>query len=407
MDVGVRDTDGSAGVEVRGLLAPYGPGWRAQLKCSGYDSRTVSRQMSLLAHLSDWLDERGLRAMELATPVAAQFLRERREQGLWPRSARSLRPLLGYLHGLQVVPDPAGRYPVTPVEQLVEAYRDYLAGERGLVPGTVRQYSDYALVFLTDLADHGHGVESLQTGQVTDFLVRYCVGRSAGASKCMVVALRSLLRFLHVTGRVGMSLAEAVPSVPGWSSGLLPRGLERMQVAGLLDSCDRECARGRRDYAILLLLTRLGLRVAEVAGLGLDDVDWRTGGLMVHGKGARVDQMPLPEDLGQALADYVRHGRPRSSSRQLFLIVHAPWSAMAPTGVSAVVARAGRRAGYGRFGAHRLRHTVACDLLRAGASLPEIAQLLRHRDERSTAIYAKVDPGALTGLARRWPGETA
>jgi len=404
MDVGVRDRDGSVRVEVRGLLAAYAPGRRAQLIGSGYAPRTVSEQMSLMAHLSDWLEQCGLPAGALTPPVAAQFLRERRERGLRPMSARSLRPLLGYLHGLQVVPDPAGRYPVTPVEQLVEDYRDYLIGERGLFPGTVRQYADYALVFLTDLADHGHAVQSLESGQVTDFVVRYCAGRSAGASKCMVVALRSLLRFLHVTGRVSMSLSEAVPSVPGWSPGPLPRGLERMQVAGLLDSCDRECARGRRDYAILLLLTRLGLRVAEVAGLTLDDVDWQTGTLVVHGKGARVEQMPLPEDVGQALADYVRNGRPRSPSRHLFLGVHAPWSGMAPGAVSAVVARAGNRAGFGRFGAHRLRHTVACDLLRAGASLTEVAQLLRHRDERSTAVYAKVDPGALGGLARSWPG---
>ncbi len=151
----------------------------------------------------------------------------------------------------------------------------------------------------------------------------------------------------------------------------------------------------------------MGLRAAEVAGLELDDIDWRVGELVVRGKGRRVERMPLPTDVGQALADYMRHGRPRGTGRDLFLISHASWSGLAPTAVCAVVASAGQRAGFGRVGAHRLRHAVACDLLRRGASLAEVGQLLRHRDQRTTAIYAKVDPDALGGLAQPWPAGPA
>src|SRR6266511_5983349 len=226
-------------------------------------------------------------------------------------SPRSLAPLMGHLHGLQIAPDPAGRYPVTQVEMLVEEYRGYLAGERGLAPGTVRQYADYARAFLTDAGIRGITVGNLTSGQVTDFMVRYCVGRNAWSAKAMVIALRSLLRFLHVAGRTSVSLAAAVPSVPSWSLSSLPRGVDGMQVAGLLASCDREGAMGRRDYAILVLLARLGLRAAEVAGRELGDTDWGVGGRVVRGKGRRVDRRPRPTDVGQALAEYMRHGRPR------------------------------------------------------------------------------------------------
>jgi len=175
-----------------------------------------------------------------------------------------------------------------------------------------------------------------------------------------------------------------------------------------LDSCDRDAAKGRRDYAILVLLARLGLRSIEVANLRLDDIDWRGGELIICGKGNQVEPMPLPTDVGDALADYVQHGRPRSPSRALFLITRAPWNGLTPMGVREVVSTAGKRAGLdGRVGTHRLRHAVACDLLRRGAALTEVAQLLRHRDLRITATYAKVDQAALAALAQPWPGGTS
>ena len=216
--------------------------------------------------------------------------------------------------------------------------------------------------------------------------------------------MRSLLGFLHVTGRVPAALAAAVPAAPGRRASSLPRGIAAGQAAALLASCDRDSAAGRRDYAILMLLTRMGLRAGEVIGLTLDDIDWRAGQLTVRGKGDQHAGLPLPADVGEAIADYLRYGRARTTSRHVFVTVRAPFTGLARnTSVCGVVRQACLRAGIEAFGPHRLRHAVACDLLAHGASLEEIGQLLRHRSQRSTAIYAKADIEALRTLARPCP----
>jgi integrase len=228
--------------------------------------------------------------------------------------------------------------------------------------------------------------------------------RSVESSKTLVCGLRSLLRFLFAKGYTGRSLAEAVPTVARRRQ-RLPRGLDAQTVGALLASCDRRTAVGRRDYAILLLLVRLGLRSCEVAALTLEDLDWRAGELRVWtGKGRRVDRLPLPDDVGRALAAYLRHGRPRDQSRAVFLRVRAPRAGLSPNGIKQVVRHACGRAGVPECGAHRLRHTAASELLRAGAPLEEIAQVLRHRDVTTTTIYASVDRAALVTIAKPWPG---
>jgi site-specific recombinase XerD len=200
-------------------------------------------------------------------------------------------------------------------------------------------------------------------------------------------------------------LAQVVPSVAFWRLQGLPRGLDADHVRVLLESCDTDTANGRRDLAILLLLVRLGMRRGEVAALRLDDVDWRAGELLVRGKGPRVERLPLPADVGEALAGYLRDGRPGDAeTRAVFMRVRAPRAALTPAGVTQVVVAAGRRAGLGEVAPHRLRHTAASELLRRGAPLAEIGQLLRHRTELTTAIYAKVDRDRLRELALPWPG---
>jgi integrase len=215
-----------------------------------------------------------------------------------------------------------------------------------------------------------------------------------------------LLRYLHVAGLISAPLVWAVPSVADLRDRSLPRGLERAAVRRLLASCDRRRLVGRRDYAILLLLSRLGLRAGEVAGMRLDDVDWRRGELLVRGKGNRQDVLPLPVDVGEAMVSYLRR-RPRCECRALFLRVTAPRAAMDRCTVAWVVRAACDRAGLPRVGAHRLRHTAATEMLRAGASLAEIGQVLRHRELKTTTIYAKVDRKALRPLARPWPVSAA
>jgi integrase len=203
-------------------------------------------------------------------------------------------------------------------------------------------------------------------------------------------------------------LAVAVPSVAGWSLSSLPKALGRDQVAALLTSCDRATSTGCRDFAILTLLVRLGLRAGEVAALALDDIDWRRGEISVRGKGRRHDRLPLPGDVGQAIVDYLRHARPGTAhGRTVFVRAQAPHRALTSNAVTTLVAIAGRRAGIGLIGAHRLRHTAATAMLHAGGSLTEIGQVLRHRRVLTTAVYAKVDRQALRLVARPWPGDAA
>ncbi|MGI9097327.1 MAG: site-specific integrase [Solirubrobacteraceae bacterium] len=245
----------------------------------------------------------------------------------------------------------------------------------------------------------------MAAADVTAFVVARCPHQSRGAAKMTVTALRSLLGFLHVEGLIAQSLVGAVPSAASWRLSGLPRALEPEQVRRLLDSCDRSARTGRRDLAILTMLVRLGLRAGEVAGLRLEDVDWRAGEVVVVGKGRRAERLPLPVDVGEAITSYLRDGRPSSAQdRSLFVRVKAPHRGLTSGGVTQVVVSAGRRAGLGPIHAHRLRHSAATQMLRAGGSLEEIGQVLRHRAALTTAIYAKVDRDALRELARPWPG---
>jgi site-specific recombinase XerD len=280
-------------------------------------------------------------------------------------------------------------------------YRAYLLGERGVVAGTVRYYQADARLFLVQWTDGD--VTGMTTGDVTRFVVAQCLVRSRGSAKILVTVLRSLLRFLFVTGRIGVDLTAAVPSVAGWRDASLPRALEPGQVQVLLAGCDRRRAVGRRDYAILVVLVRLGLRAAEVAAMELTDIDWRVGEILIRGKGNRDERLPLPVDVGESLVAYLRRGRPDTGSAKVFLRARAPHGGLSVGGVKQVVRDACGRAGLAPVGAHRLRHTVATNVLRAGASMPEVAQLLRHRHLASSVIYAKVDRAALRTVARPWP----
>jgi integrase len=212
------------------------------------------------------------------------------------------------------------------------------------------------------------------------------------------------LRYCHLAGLIESDLSAAALPVSGRRRSLLPQGISDEQARALLRACDRRRAAGRRDYAVIVLMLRLGLRAGEVAALRLDDLDWRAGLITVHGKGGRVDQLPLPVDAGEAIAGYLRRGRPRTVSREVFVRVVAPPAGLTRSGVTNIVVDAARRARLGTLRAHRLRHTAACDMLRAGAPLAEIGQVLRHRSAGSTAAYARVDVERLRMIARPWPG---
>jgi site-specific recombinase XerD len=292
--------------------------------------------------------------------------------------------------------------PSSAQEELVDRYRVYLVEERGLAPKTVIARERTARLFL---AEHsGRELRDLDAGDVSGFVTRQCRRLTVRSAERLVNGMRSFLRFALVEGLITVPLAGAVPSVARRTGAGLPRGLDPRQVKALLASCDRRRVIGRRDYAILVLLARLGLRAAEVAALRLDDIDWRAGELVVRGKGRTEERLPLPCDVGEAIAGYLCRGRPPRPEREVFLRVNAPLRGLAPEGVSEVVRAASERSGLGSFGAHRLRHTAGTEMLRAGASLPEVAQVLRHRSVATTTIYAKVDHLALRDLAMAWPG---
>lgn len=253
----------------------------------------------------------------------------------------------------------------------------------------------------------GLALVELSPGELDAFLLAESTRLSSQSLRGVVTALRSLLRFLAVKGLAAPGLAEALPSGPGWRRTSHGRVLDGEEVARLLAGCDRRRAAGRRDYAMLVLMVRLGLRANEVAALCLGDIDWRNAEILVAGKGGRDERLPLPVDVGRALADYCRRGRPRRAGRALFLHARAPYQPLSRTGVGEVVRRACRRAGLRPVGAHRLRHTAATAMRRGGAPLGEIAQVLRHRDHATTAIYVNVAAEELRALAREWPGAVA
>jgi site-specific recombinase XerD len=395
-----------------GPLEPFAAGFAAELSRQGYTRNSACAQTRLMAHVSRWLENEGLDAHELYPTEVERFLRVRRAAGYRCHlTKRAMGPILTYLRRLGAVPAPPAASPDGPVSELLERYREYLTVERGLGKPTARVYVDAVRPFLLGrVSPDGLGLDldRLSAADVRTFVVARCRSQSRSSAKSTVTALRSLLGFLHVEGLSTRALAAAVPSVAGWRLSGLPKGLEPQEVRSLLASCDRRTTTGRRDFAIMVMLARLGLRSCEVSALSLDDIDWRAGTLVVRGKASRVESLPLPADVGHALAAYLRRGRPANAEgRTVFVRVTAPHGALRPSAVTHVVAAAARRAGLRRIYAHRLRHTAATQMLRAGARLPEIGQVLRHRCALTTAIYAKVDRDALRTIARPWPGGVA
>ena len=401
----MRDGVLVAEVRVRGPLALYAAGFAASLADQGYVPGSVHLQVQLMSQLSRWLDGEALGVDGLSELAAERFIAARRArvERLF-RSRRALEPVMTYLHGLGVTPAPV-LAPLMPVEELIERYRRYLLAERALTPGTATVYVTAIRPFIASF-DSGERLEleRVTAVEVNAFVLAEVRRRPGTSVRSVATALRSLLTFLHLQGLVPRSLTAAVPGVGAWRQAGLPQPLDPGELRRLLASCDRRTAVGRRDFAMLLLMGRLGLRCGEVAGLTLGDIDWRAGELTVYGKGRRDDRLPLPVDIGRALAAYLRRGRPPGAlDRTVFVRTLAPHRRLTSSGVSRAVHYAAERAGLGPLGAHRLRHTAATELLRAGATLPEVGQVLRHRRVFSTAIYAKVDDDALRRLARPWP----
>lgn len=388
-------------VRVTGPLVEHAAGFRAALEADGYRQHGVD-QLRLMAHVSRWLEGEGLGAGDLTPERVERFLVARREAGytLW-LSAKGVAPLIGYLRGVGAAPLPPAVVAATPAARCLEAFRAYLVQERGLAEGTVVADVHVAGLFLATRPPGDLGLGEVTPGEVVEFVRRQCEGRG---SAYVTAGLRAFLRFCHVAGLTPRPLADAVPRVASWRLAPLPKAVDPATVEALLASCDRRTTFGRRDFAVLMLLARLGLRAGEVTALRLEDLDWRAGEMVIRGKGPRLDRLPLPADIGEAVAGWLRRGRPRCECREVITRVRAPHRPLTPGGVAAIVDAACRRASLGHIHAHQLRHTAATEMLRAGAGLAEIGQVLRHRSLLTTSIYAKVDREGLRQMASPWPG---
>ena len=387
---------------IEGPLARWATEMAEWLKELGYAPGSRRNNLALVAKLSGFLQRNGLSASDLSPVVLEGFCSSLRRRGRSRPTAKTFAWLGGFLADVGVEPPAVSDPPQSEVDELIERYRRFMLVERSLALDTVVNYAQALTPFLAEHADRP--LDDLGAGDVSRFMTRQCRRLSPRGLERLATSLRSFFGFALTEGLITAPLANAVPSAARWSVAGLPRGLTPAEVKALLANCDRATPTGRRDYAILVLLVRLGLRAAEVAALRLDDIDWRAGEIVVRGKGHTEERLPLPSDVGTAIAAYLQHGRPRRPEREVFLRVLAPIRRLDPQSVSDRVRVAAERAGVGSFGAHRLRHTAGTEMLRGGASLTEVAQVLRHRRVATTAIYAKVDHRALRTLAMPWPG---
>lgn len=386
-----------------GDLFEHVSGYHAYLLELGYSRSAASKHRQLVTHLSKWLEHEGVATRELSASATEGFFRTRRARGVANlRTSRSLAPLFDYLTFHSALDPVELAEPSDPGEVFLDRYRRFLREERGLVEGTIRFYVHVARLLVVERRRDDRVDWSLRASDVTSFATRTCSGRSLSSIRQVISALRSVLRFLALEDVVDVALDRAVLSVAGRASSL-PRGISPRDLEALVAACDGKSVIERRDRAIVLLLCRLGLRGGEVVGLHLDDVNWRTGEIVVTGKGGRRDRLPLPDDVGDALANYMKV-RPRVEDRAIFLRQCAPLRALADTGsIRCVLERACARAGIAYVNPHRLRHTLATSMLRAGVPLRDIGQVLGHQATSVTATYAKVDVTALRWVARRWP----
>lgn len=388
-------------VGVAGPLSLYVEGYQESLEGWGYAPDSVRWRLRQFAVLARWMLDQGLAVGDLDAACVDRLVAARRAQGRTTFVAVANFSLpVAYLRGIDVVA--AIPSPVDQAAQILERYRCYLVTERGLAESSIPVTMLVAESFCRKI---DHRLEELSAVEVSIYMAALCARSSIGWSKKTVSALASFLRFLHISGITAEPLAAALPKLAGYRQNV-PCELDEADFARLLGGCDCRRDVGLRDYAILTVLWRLGLRRGEVAGLRVDDINWRRGEMTIRGKGHRLELLPIPADVGEAIVHYLRDGHRRvpPGCRALFVQVRAPEGAMTPTGVGDVVARLCRRVGLPSMGAHFMRHGTATQLARNGASWPEIAQVMRHRTLAVTASYTTVDPALIRELARPWPG---
>lgn len=401
--------DRSAQLRMRvGPLAPYMDEFAQRLASEGFTRNSGRYHFRLVAAFSSWLKAKRIMVQRIRPDHVKLYLRERRQR---PRTgdATCLNSFLDMLCDKGIITRKfVPVVEITPAERVTAQFAQYLRQARGLAGSTISGYSALVKAFLSDLFDRGPVDWSLLSVQdVIKFVQRQAKIIPPKQAQYLTTALRSFLKYARYRDYIQTDFAAAVPAVASWSMAGLPKALPLVHIQRVLSSCDRTTIGGRRDYAILLLLARLGLRAGEIVSLKLDDLDWLNGCVSIRGKGGKSARLPMPIDVGEAIVDYLQNGRPQSSSRILFLRETAPIAGFRDQqAIGSVVRRALKRAGIDapRKGSHQFRHALATSMLHRGASLSEIGEILRHQLPRTTTIYTKVDLAALRELALPWPG---
>ena len=374
----------------------------------GYSPSTMRTQLQILKKLIRWVQENDIVISNIDESITDRFLSESGRKGAVQRGDhKTLHRFLDHLQREGAIPHPKPTANDSPLAHLQSRYEYYLLRERGLSAGTGPRYWPYIQRFLLDkFGNKTIRFCELCSQDINHFILRNAHQGTAKTAQLMVSALRSFFRFLFRYGETKFDLSTAVPTVAAWRLSEVPKYIKPEEVESLLESCDRSSSVGRRNYAILLLIARLGLRAGEIVSLELDDINWRASELTIRGKGQFCDRLPLPQSVGEALAIYLKNDRPKCSTRRVFVRMRAPYRGFRDsTTVSTIVRRTVERSGLitPNKGAHLLRHSLATGMLREGASMTEIGELLRHRSPNSTEIYAKVDIEGLRSIARIWP----
>ncbi len=395
--------------EPEGPLVPYLDSFATSLIEQGFKQHLIGRQVRIVAYFSQWLMTRNLSAEALTDEHVPHFLQiYQRSLSVRRGDFATLRRFVVFLRQLGVVDPTKNSDPLTPIQQAVSEYAAYLRQARALSDKTVVKYCPFVEQFLAKCFENVAVEYSIiRAHHIIEFVKQLSEKLSSSEAKSATTALRSYFGYLRYRGATSLDLTCAVPTVPNWSMTAIPRAIDLAHVHAVLTSCPRNTPIGRRDYAILILLARLGLRAGEIVSLTLDNIDWNAGSISIVGKGGQESGLPMPVEVGEAIADYLQQGRPSCTSRSLFLRALAPLRGLgSQTTVGTIVNAAIKRAGIEtRYrGTHQFRHALASDLLRHGATLTEIGGVLRHRHPKTTSIYAKVDFDALRPLSLNWPG---
>ena len=392
-----------------GPLDNYIPAFLSLLSSQGFTQVSLRIKAQILGNFNHWISKQRINICELDEETIDSFFSQHPRPGYLRRGDFStLCSLIRWLREIHEVKTLLPKIDKSELQNIKNSFSLYLEQERGLTQATLNNYLPVIHCFLAERFGIGDVMlNEIDASDVTCFVLRHARIMGRRSAQLMTTALRGFFRFLYLRGDISFDLASSVPTVADWRMSDLPKSLESDEVELLLQSCDRLNTTGQRDYAILILLARLGLRAGEIVAMTLDDIHWEAGLVTIHGKGARRDQLPISQDIGDAMATYIRYGRPPCNTRRVFIRARAPRKGFSSSvAISNIVHRALKRTGLNpiRKGAHLLRHSLASKMLHHGASLSEIGEILRHSTQNTTEIYTKIDLPALSTLAEPWPG---